>query len=77
MGQWKLIKEEYPPQNKVLKTKIDDEKGERNKQDLILYDNLWWTPNMQMYVYYIPTHWWCSGCNKPKKNDISKHHTET
>ena len=31
MGQWKLIKEEYPPQNKVLKTKIDDEKGERNK----------------------------------------------
>lgn len=59
MGTWKKITEEQPPQKKVLKTKIDDEKGVRNEQELVLSGNLWWTPDMKMYVYYTPTHWWC------------------
>lgn len=59
MGTWKKITEEQPPQKKVLKTKISDAKGDRNEQELVLSGNLWWTPDMKMYVYYTPTHWWC------------------
>lgn len=59
MGNWKKVSEEEPPQKKVLKTKIVDEKGERNEQELIKSGNLWWLPDMSMYVYYTPTHWWC------------------
>ncbi len=55
---WKLITEETPPANKVLKTKIDDKDGIRNEQELLLDNNLWWYPDKSMYVYYTPTHWW-------------------
>lgn len=55
---WKSIKEENPPENKVLKTKVDDEKDVRNEQDLIKDGNLWFMPDYKMYVYYTPTHWW-------------------
>jgi len=55
---WKKITEENPPEKKVLKTKIDDENGVRNEQELINDGNLWWTPDHKMYVYYTPTHWW-------------------
>lgn len=40
MGSWKKISEEQPPQKKVLKTKIVDEKGERNEAELVLDNNL-------------------------------------
>jgi hypothetical protein len=60
MPQWKLVSEETPPQKKVLKTKIVDAEGkEHNEQELILSGKLWWHPDMSMYVYYTPTHWWC------------------
>jgi len=59
MGTWKKITEEEPPQKKDLKTKIVDENGDRNEQELVKSGNLWWTPDMKMYVYYTPTHWWC------------------
>ncbi len=59
MSMWKLISEEHPPINKVLKTKIDDGNGVRNEQELKFDGKLWWVPDGKMYVYYTPTHWWC------------------
>lgn len=55
---WKLIKDEPPPKNKTLKTKIDDADGVRNEQELFFDGKLWWFPDKSMYVYYTPTHWW-------------------
>lgn len=55
---WKKISEEEPPQDKAVKTKIDDTDGERNEQYLIKKNNIWWTTDLKMYVYYTPTHWW-------------------
>lgn len=55
---WKKIKDEPPPQNKILKTKIDDENGVRNEQELKYVHPIWFTPDGKMYVYYTPTHWW-------------------
>lgn len=46
-----------PPNGEEVMTKIDDERGSRNEQSLIRQGNLWFTPDMQMYVYYTPTHW--------------------
>lgn len=54
---WKSIKEYVPPQNVILNTKIHNEQGVRNEQNLILNGKLWFTPDMKMYVYYTPTHW--------------------
>jgi len=53
MGTWKKVSEEQPPQKKVLKTKIVDENGERNEQELIKSGNLWWLPDMSMYNNYL------------------------
>jgi len=38
-------------------TKIDDGKGVRNETTLKRQGNLWFYPDMSMYVYYTPTHW--------------------
>jgi len=54
---WKLVTEEKPPKGIIVNTKIDDEKGERNKQPLKFDGSLWWHPDGKMYVYYTPTHW--------------------
>jgi len=54
---YKEVKNTLPPKNTPLKTKISDEKGERNEAVLIKQGGLWWTSDMKMYVYYTPTHW--------------------
>lgn len=54
---WILTAEHLPPENQVVDTKIDDEKGVRNETQLIFCNNLWWLPDKSMYVYYTPTHW--------------------
>lgn len=59
MAEWKLVSEEHPPINKILKTKIEDKDGVRNEQELKFDGKLWWFPDGSMYVYYTPTHWWC------------------
>lgn len=59
MPGWKKITDEHPPTKRVIKTKISDENGDRNEKELILDNKLWWLPDMSMYVYYAPTHWWC------------------
>jgi hypothetical protein len=55
--EWRKI--DSAPENVVVKTKIDDEdgNGERNVQLLKRRGRLWWTADGKMYVYYTPTHW--------------------
>lgn len=56
---WKRVANEKPPQNLVVLTKIDDEKGIRNVQKMMLIGKLWYHSDgsMYVYVYYSPTHW--------------------
>jgi hypothetical protein len=54
---WISIKLLLPKEGKEVMTKIDDARGCRNQQVLVLHNNLWWFPDMSMYVYYCPTHW--------------------
>jgi len=55
---WKVVKQENPPKEQLILTKIDDKNGERNIARLSFDGKLWWLPNKSMYVYYTPTHWW-------------------
>jgi len=57
MENWKEISKVIPPNNKVINTKIDDEHGVRNVQELKKVNNMWYLPDDSMYVYYTPTHW--------------------
>ena len=57
MHDWVRVDEDLPPDGKTVLTKIDDENGERNLALLKFQHNLWWFPDMSMYVYYSPTHW--------------------
>lgn len=57
VSYWISTAEKVPPENQIVDTKIDDEKGVRNKQELIYNHNLWFLPDKSMYVYYTPTHW--------------------
>ena len=54
-SDWQTI--ETAPDNVVVQTKIDDEKGVRNEGPLKRSGSLWWVPSGEMYVYYRPTHW--------------------
>lgn len=56
-NDWISVPEQKPPKNLLVDTKIDDENGIRNEQQLIFHSNLWWFPDNSMYVYYTPTHW--------------------
>jgi len=53
--KWNPI--EIAPENEVVMTKIDDKDGVRNEQPLKRQGNLWFYPDMSMYVYCRPTHW--------------------
>lgn len=57
MGNWIKVSSQLPIEGVIVETKISDENGERNLQELIRQGNLWFTPDMRMYVYYTPTHW--------------------
>ena len=54
---WQRCADKLPPHDVVVETKIDDGRGVRNVTKLRMYRNLWWFPDMNMYVYYSPTHW--------------------
>ena len=41
----------------MVLTKIDGDYGPRNEQELVRKGNLWFFPDMSMYVYYRPTHY--------------------
>ncbi len=55
--KWIECRLELPPDNEVVRTKIDDKDGPRNEAHLARVGNLWFFPDMSMYVYYYPTHW--------------------
>lgn len=55
--QWIKLTDNKPTEWVVVKTKIDDEFGVRNEQELKYGNYLWWIPDGSMYVYYTPTHW--------------------
>lgn len=54
---WISTEESLPPENMVVETKIDDADGCRNIQPLYRKGNLYFIPEKEMYVYYVPTHW--------------------
>lgn len=55
--EWTRCAWELPPENIVVETKIHDDDGCRNQQDLKRYKGLWFFPDGSGYVYYSPTHW--------------------
>jgi hypothetical protein len=54
---WTKCRDELPPENVPVMTKIDDDKGCRNVQPLKRCGRLWFFADGSMYVYYTPTHW--------------------
>jgi hypothetical protein len=58
-SDWTVCVDQMPPENVLVMTKIDDERGIRNEQALCFHSHLWWTRcgADAMYVYYTPTHW--------------------
>ena len=57
LSEWISVKDRMPENGIVVWTKIHDETGIRNEQELRRSDNLWCLPDRPMYVYYTPTHW--------------------
>lgn len=55
--EWIQTAQKLPPEKLPVMTKIDDGKGTRNEAVLVRSGNLWFLPDMSMYVYYVPTHW--------------------
>ena len=54
---WISTGESLPRIGEVVHTKIADANGTRNVQQLKWGGKLWFTPDGEMYVYYMPTHW--------------------
>lgn len=57
MSEWISCEIDLPENGVEVMTKIDDQKGCRNKQSLTRQGNFWFFPDMSMYVYYTPTYW--------------------
>lgn len=57
MEKWIAVIDKLPIECEILETKISDSTGERNFSKLIRKNNLWFLPDMSMYIYYTPTHW--------------------
>jgi hypothetical protein len=57
MSEWINVNERLPKDGAVVRTKISDNKGERNEGDLKRSGRLWFFPDGSIYVYYEPTHW--------------------
>jgi hypothetical protein len=55
--EWIPVRDELPDAGVAVETKIDDGKGVRNEQLLMMQGRLWYYPDGSMYVYYVPTHW--------------------
>lgn len=57
MSNWIKISEQPPKDGAVVWTKISDNSGDRNEQQLQKRGGLWFVKDGSMYVYYTPTHW--------------------
>lgn len=53
--EWHSLADNPAPQGTPVWTKIDNEEGVRNLEELTLRGRMWWAGDM--YVYYTPTHW--------------------
>ena len=67
--EWISLEEQLPEEGVEVMTKIDDAKGCRNEQSLTRKGNLWFYPDMSMYIYYLPTHWMPLPAPPKKKKD--------
>jgi len=54
---WIPVSEQLPESGQLVETKIDDDAGIRNVQNLRRRGRLWFNADDVMYVYYTPTHW--------------------
>jgi hypothetical protein len=54
---WVSVNDRLPPEDVIVLVKTDDKGGARNVRNLVLKKNLWFVPDMSMYVYFYPTHW--------------------
>ncbi len=57
MNVWTSFRFKKPPENILIDTKIDDQHGVRNEQQLIRIGNLYFLEDRSIYVFYTPTHW--------------------
>jgi len=57
MSNWISTKDQLPEEGVVVDTKISNDEGTRNNQQLKRKGSLWFFPDESMYVYYTPTHW--------------------
>ena len=56
-SKWIRVSHRLPDEGIEVETKISDDQGIRNVQNLRRKGNLWFFPDNSMYVYYKPTHW--------------------
>lgn len=63
MGNWISLNEQIPIEGIIVETRIEDEHGVRNEQDLVRKGCLFFFPDYSMHIYYTPTHW------RPKQNE--------
>lgn len=66
MEFWQKVSEVLPKDGLVVMTKIEDENGTRNKQELKRRGSLWFYPSDSMYAYYTPTHWLLTELEVPR-----------
>ena len=65
--EWIAVTDALPADGRIVETKIDDAKGERNQTLLVRRGGLWYFADESMYVYYFPTHY-----RKPLAADVEK-----
>ena len=53
---WYKVSDKLPPEEKLVKTKIEGEEGKREQDELYYKDNQWRFENGEK-ADYIPTHW--------------------
>ena len=63
--KWIACADRLPPEGETVDTKIEDEQGTRNEQQLKRRGRLWFFTDDSMYVYYTPTHWRSTGGSIP------------
>ena len=55
--EWIKVSEVLPPEKVTVKTKIDDENGERCVTELKRIGKCWSYVAADLYTSYVPTHW--------------------
>jgi len=54
---WVKVSHRLPPENKIVRTKMDEDGRVMDESKLIRKGTLWWLPDESIYVYFTPTHW--------------------